>query len=169
MKVFSDPLYIIILVQILLVAIIDLRTRKIWHFWHFFNIALFIAVHSLRPEYYSLDWMHWRYPLGMFVVGFLLFWIKIGGTRVMGGGDGKYLTGIFLVTPTAYQPGYFESLLWVSILVASILLLLKLVKNLKVVVQSLWIKQFNFKQFFGSRFPFAPLMVIAWIWFGLRW
>lgn len=168
MTPFSDPLYYLILCEMLVVAIIDFRTRRIWHLWHFINIALFIVGLLFFTDRYQMSWSHWRFPLGMLGVGFVLYWVRLGGVRVMGGGDGKYLASIFLVVPSAYQLLYFEALLWTTILVASILLLFNIVKNFKFVVQSFLIKHFNYGTIFGSRFPYVPLMVLAWLWMGWR-
>lgn len=85
----------------------------------------------------------------------------------MGGGDGKFLSSLLLLMPTRLQLIFFEKILWVTIAVGSILLLINIFKNFRFVINSLWIKSFNMAGIFGSRFPFAPLIIMAWIWVGL--
>ena len=78
----------------------------------------------IYPEAFNLGPAHFIYPLVIFLSGFLLFWIKL-----MRGGDGKFLTSLFLVLPTNLQPIVFESLIGTVLLVGGFLVLFSAVQK----------------------------------------
>lgn len=165
----SATLFYYLLAQITTVSFLDFRSRRIKNFWPALNFLSFLVIAIFVSEsVYKLWWMHLQIPLGALVVGFLLFWIRVGGVKIMGGGDGKYLASLFLLMPTPLQLPFLESILVVTVLVAGILFLMNVFKNFKFVINSIWLKQFNMSKVFGTRFPFAPLILVAWLWLAIE-
>jgi prepilin peptidase CpaA len=154
-------LFSVLLVELIVVSIIDIRTKKISNLWSLFHIALFVGIHL-----YSGDWpeiAHYLFPIGMIVVGFVLFLFHI-----MGAGDSKYLASIFLLTPTPLHMPYMEKLLTVTIFVGTILLTMKFVKSaakIKAYLMTFYFKAL--KAEINSRFSYAPVILVSWILFGI--
>ncbi|MCK5882659.1 MAG: prepilin peptidase [Bacteriovoracaceae bacterium] len=160
-------LFTLIAFEILTVGIIDFRTRKISNWWHLINLILMAVLVFAIPARYQLELVHLHYPIGIFALGFLLFKIKPGGTRIMGGGDAKYLTMLYLLIPTDLHEVFTIKLLYVVLLVGSILLITSLVKSWRKVLQSICEKSLKLEGILGTKFPFAPLIMMAWIWMGI--
>ena len=88
----SIPLLIFISIEIILVSLIDLKERKISNWWSILNIGVFFVLLYLFPSLYHFSWKTFIFPSVFFVAGFILFLM-----RIMGGGDSKYLSSIFLI------------------------------------------------------------------------
>jgi len=166
----SLPIYFFLLVQLLAVSYIDLRERKISNIWPALNIALFVLLLFLFPDQYkiiSAGKLHIDqilYSIVFFVVGFVLF-----ALRIMGGGDSKFLVSLFLIIPYSIQEKAFIHLLFSTMIIGSFLLLVNLSKHVDVILDVF--KNGNLrrlKMIFGSKFPFAPVILISWIWLGLQ-
>lgn len=145
-------------------AIIDFRTRKISNIWPIINILILILLHIFFRNTVNASWEHFLIPLGILAVGFALFLLK-----VMGPGDSKYLFSLFLLVPTREQNILFLCLIYVTILVGSILLILHLIQNFGKIIMVF--KTYSFaplKGVFGTKFTFAPLILLAWIWYGWK-
>jgi prepilin peptidase CpaA len=107
--------------------------------------------------------MHFIYPIGFIVLGFVLFVF-----HVMGAGDSKYLASLFLVTPTPFHPLLMEKLLTVTIFVGTILIILKFVKSAeKIRVYLMTFHLAGLKSEISSRFSFAPVILVSWILYGV--
>jgi prepilin peptidase CpaA len=102
------------------------------------------------------------FPLAFVFVGFALYLLNI-----MGGGDSKYLASLYLLVPLPFQEPVFIYLLYATVLVGSTLLLLNLLKNLDIIIIHLKMKDVaGIKRIFGKKFTYAPVIFIAWMWFG---
>ena len=85
----------------------------------------------------------------------------------MGGGDSKYLSSLYLLVPLNLQEAVFIYLLYATILVGSSLLLYNALKNLDIIVIHIRMKDVaGIKKIFGKKFTYAPVIFIAWMWFG---
>lgn len=154
-------LYSVLLVELIVVSIIDIRTKKISNLWSLFHIVLFIGLQLYAGELPELA--HFIFPAGMIAVGFILFLFHI-----MGAGDSKYLASIFLLTPTPLHMPYMEKLLTVTIFVGTILLTMKFVKSaakIKAYLMTFYFKAL--KAEINSRFSYAPVILVSWILFGM--
>ena len=61
----------------------------------------------------------------------------------------------------------FIYLLYATVLVGSTLLLFSLLKNLDIILFQLRMGDINgIKRIFGKKFTYAPVIFIAWMWFG---
>jgi prepilin peptidase CpaA len=160
--VITLPIYLFILIELIFVAWGDYKTRKISNYWSILNILCFPILVLLLPTVYILDPNVFIYSAVFLLIGFLLFLIK-----VMGGGDGKFLATFILLVPISLQPKVLNLLLMSTILVASIFLIKNTTLNFSKIVRSL--KDYDFitvKSFFGSKFAFAPVILMAWILLG---
>ncbi len=154
-------LYTLLLVELIFVSFIDIRTKKISNLWSLLHIVLFIGIQIYVNELPELT--HFIFPLGMIVVGFILFLF-----HVMGAGDSKYLASLFLLIPTPLHMPYMEKLLTVTIFVGTILLTMKFVKSaakIKAYLMTFYFKAL--KDEINSRFSYAPVILVSWILFGI--
>lgn len=156
------PAYWLLVIELGLVAWGDVRTQKIPNSWSILNLAVFIAFLIIWPDYYPLRWETFVYSTVFLVVGFVLFLL-----RVMGGGDSKFLFSFFLLIPAALQPKALLALLVSTVLIGGFLFLTNLGKNHEKIVTYLktgYIK--GIKECFGTKFSFAPVILLAWMWLG---
>lgn len=150
------------MIELILVSWGDVRTQKIPNFWSILNLVIFTLLLMLWPEYYPLQWTTFIYSTVFLIVGFILFLL-----RVMGGGDSKFLFSFFLLVPVELQPKALVSLLICTILIGGFLFLTNLGKNHEKIVsyiKSGYIK--GIKECFGTKFSFAPVILLAWMWLG---
>ena len=156
------PIYLFILIELSFVAWGDYKTRKISNYWSILNIICFPLLVLLLPSIYILSANVFIYSALFLLIGFILFLLK-----VMGGGDGKFLATFILLVPISLQSQMLNLLLISTILVASIFLIKNLTLNFREIIRSL--KEYDFitvKSFFGSKFAFAPVILMAWILLG---
>lgn len=116
-------LFGIITLELIVVAVIDLRSKKISNLWSVLNL---LASLVLWPLGFLGPWNFQVliFPVGFIVVGFFLFILKI-----MGAGDSKFLASLFLCLPLTLHLVYFEKLMVSTILVGAILLLLRILRE----------------------------------------
>ncbi len=153
-------LYSLLLAELFVVSFIDIRTKKISNLWSIAHMAVFSGLQIFAGELPELT--HFVFPLGMIVVGFILFLFHI-----MGAGDSKYLASVFLLTPTPLHMPFMEKLLTVTIFVGTILIIMKFVKSAAKI--KAYLVTFYFKALkaeIHSRFSYAPVILVAWILFG---
>jgi prepilin peptidase CpaA len=158
----SVPLFIFLTLELLIVSWGDIKTQKIPNYWSVLNLIIFVGLLIALPEVYPLTWGTFLYSLVFLVVGFLLFILKI-----MGAGDTKFLFSFFLLIPAAIQPKALILLLLSTVLIGSFLLITNFIKNHEKIV--VYIKTGYFKgikECFGTKFSFAPVILIAWLWLG---
>jgi len=159
---FPWVVYIFISIQLLFVAYIDFKTQKISNMWMFINTLFFVILSFIFPEHYPVNLQVFIIPIVFLFVGFGLFLMNI-----MGGGDSKYLSSLYLLVPLKFQEITFIYLLYSTILVGSILLLVNILKNFDTIVVHLKMKDIvGIKKIFGKKFTYAPVIFIAWMWFG---
>lgn len=154
--------FIFLSIQLLVVAYIDLKTKKISNIWFLVNTLFFCILSYLFPQLYLWQFNTFIYPFVFLLVGIVLFWMNI-----MGGGDSKYLSSFYLLIPSAYQDGVFLYLLYTTIIVGSSLLLFNALQNFDKLVMLFRMNDLSgIKKIFGTRFTYAPVIFIAWMWFG---
>ncbi len=152
------------LIELLFVSYFDLMTKKIKNIWSIINLGLFVVFLIFYSDYYPFTLKTFSYSFVFLAVGFLLFLIKI-----MGPGDTKFLFSFFLITPERIHFDVFQKLLVFTGICAFIFLIFNILKNLKKIYHSLLTKDYvTLKQCFGSKFAFAPVILIAWIWTGVE-
>lgn len=149
-----------LLVNIVVVAAFDLKTRIISNYWSVSNLVFCLVFFFLFPDYFDRSFQHFQIPLAFFVVTFILFAMKI-----MGGGDSKYFSTLFLIIPTLIQMAFLHKLIILTAVVGFIFLLINIVKRRNLVKMELLTGQFKSLYFkLGSKVPYAPIAALAWIW-----
>lgn len=154
--------FFFISIQLLVVAYVDFKTTKISNVWPVANIIVFFFLSFLYPHIYIWSWDVLLFPVAFMLVGFALFVMNI-----MGGGDSKYLSSLYLIVPLGFQDAVFLYLLYTTVIVGSTLLLFNTLKNLDQIILMLRIGDIvGIKKIFGKKFTYAPVIFIAWMWFG---
>lgn len=154
--------FIFLSIQLLVVAYYDLKFKKIANIWILINFLFFCLLTWIFPQLYFWNIKTIFFPLAFLLVGFLLFILKI-----MGGGDSKYLSSFYLLVPVAYQDSVFIYLLYTTVIIGSSLLLFNMIKNLDRIIVLVSIGNIaGIKIIFGQKFTFAPVIFVAWMWFG---
>lgn len=154
--------YIFISIQLLFVAYVDFKTKKISNMWMLINFTFFCVLTFVFPENYNWSFQVFVFPLAFLFVGFALFVMN-----VMGGGDSKYLSSLYLLVPLPYQEATFLYLLYTTVIVGSSLLLFSALKNFDTLVILFKTRDIaGIKKIFGKKFTYAPVIFIAWMWFG---
>lgn len=154
--------YLFISIQLLFVAYIDFKTKKISNIWMLINFIFFVVLTLIFPNIYIWSFQVFIFPMAFLFVGFALYMMNI-----MGGGDSKYLSSLYLLVPLQFQDVTFIYLLYATILVGSTLLLFNILKNLDIIVIHFRMKDIaGIKKIFGKKFTYAPVIFIAWMWFG---
>ena len=154
--------YLFISIQLLVVAYIDFKSSKISNIWLVINILFFIVLTFVYPAMYMWDLKILLFPVSFLIVGFGLFILNI-----MGGGDSKYLSSLYLLVPFDFQDTVFLYLLYTTVIVGSSLLLFNALKNFdRIFVMVKLGDVAGIKKIFGKKFTYAPVIFIAWMWFG---
>lgn len=155
-------IYLFILVELIAISFVDLRSKKIINIWPIFNILIFIGFLFYWPELYKLHFQTFFYSISFLFVGYLLFLL-----RIMGGGDAKLLFSLFLIIPIAIQLMVFKNLLISTVIIGLNFFFYNIFKHRSGIAES--IKNQNIrglKQYFGSKFPFAPVILVSWLFTG---
>ncbi|MFP5491302.1 MAG: prepilin peptidase [Bacteriovoracia bacterium] len=155
-------IYLLLVIELALVSWGDIRTQKIPNFWSLLNIVFFIFFLFFLPEIYPFAWATFLYSAVFLAVGFVLFLLKI-----MGGGDSKFLFSFFLLIPVSLQSRALILLLLSTVLIGGFLLLTNIGKNHEKIVAAIktgYIR--GIKECFGTKFSFAPVILLAWLWLG---
>ena len=157
-------IYFLILVELIIVSWIDIKIKKISNHWFLFNLLLSLCLHFFYPINYPWQWATLIYPVGWILVGFVLFVLGI-----MGAGDSKYLASLFLVIPLVHQYQMLEKILYSTLVVGLVFLAIKITKDFNRIkayaLSSYWQ---GLKESIRSRFSFAPVILLAWILFGVE-
>lgn len=154
--------FIFLSIQLLFVAYIDFKTRKISNIWFLINFIFFCVLTFVYPQIYVWSFNLLLFPVAFLIVGFALF-----AANIMGGGDSKYLSSLYLLIPLGFQEIVFLYLLYTTVIVGSSLLLFNTLKNLDHILVLLRIGDVKgVKKIFGKKFTYAPVIFIAWMWFG---
>lgn len=158
----EKTVFIFILIELLAVSIGDLRTKKIPNFWAIFNIIIFIIFMIFLPNQYPFIFEMFLHSLAFLGVGFILFLLKI-----MGGGDSKYLFSFFLLVPLGLHSTLLNNLLISTTIIGSVFLIRNIIKNYSGIYFNIKIGHLRaLKNFFGTKFPFAPVILVSWLFTG---
>lgn len=156
--------FIFIGIQLLVVAYIDFKSRTISNVWSVINFIFFLVLLLVFPKLYDFSFKSFFFTFAFLFVGFVLYLLNI-----MGGGDSKYLSSIYLLIPVGLQELVFTYLLYSTVLVGSSLLLYNLLKNFDKIIYFLSVKDISgIKRIFGKKFTYAPVIFISWMWFGWK-
>ena len=159
---FPLVVYIFVSIQLLFVAYIDFKTKLISNNWVIINFSFFCLLSYIFPDLYLWQPKMFIYPLAFLFVGFGLFILKI-----MGGGDSKYLSSLYLLVPINFHESVFIYLLYTTVIVGSSLLVFNLIKNFdRIVLMAKTHDVVGIKRIFGKKFTYAPVIFISWMWFG---
>jgi prepilin peptidase CpaA len=154
--------FIFLSIQLLVVAYVDFKTSKISNVWILINFIFFCVLTIVYPKIYI-----WNLSVMLFPVAFLIVGLGLFALNIMGGGDSKYLSSIYLLIPLGFQDTAFLYLLYTTVIVGSSLLLFNSLKNFDKIVLMLRIGDAKgIKKIFGKKFTYAPVIFIAWMWFG---
>ena len=155
-------IYFFLLLEVVIVAVIDIKTKKIWNMWTLVNMAFAILCVFLFREHYPVGWSLVEYPLYFLVGGFILWLLKI-----MGAGDVKYLFSFFLLVPSALHDQTFTYLLYTTILIGLSVLMYNVGRRFSFFWMAFRIRDREMlKQVFGTKFSYAPSILLTWIWLG---
>lgn len=153
----------IVLIELLIVSTVDLKKKKISNYWFLINVILAVIFHFAMKDTFPFSAEIFIFPVGWILGGFLLFLLN-----VMGAGDSKYLASLFLMVPVEYHMVLFGKLVSSTIIVGIILLTMKIIKDFKVIkaytLASYWA---GVREAIKSRFSYAPVILLAWILFGV--
>lgn len=159
------PIYLFILIEVIFVTYLDIKYRKIKNIWSLLNMIVALSLFSLFPEMYLLTVASFQYSLVFIIVGFLLFQLKI-----MGGGDSKYLASFFLIIPSAIQDQVFFYLLISTIIIGALFFIKNIVTHWSTIVDSFRTHNLaGVKSCFGTKFAYAPVILIAWLFTGIKY
>ena len=149
-------------IQIFMVAINDVKHRKISNQWMILNIVFFIILLFIAPEHYQLSSETFFYSFTFLIVGFVGYFL-----RIMGPGDSKYLFSLFLVTPLLWHNSFFSVLLYSTCIIGGFSILTQIVQNHeKIVTYAKSGYAQGFRECLGAKFPYAPVILMAWVWMG---
>ncbi len=154
--------YAFMFIQIFMVAINDVKYRKISNQWMILNMTLFVALLFIAPEHYQLTTETFFYSLTFLLVGFVGFFLKI-----MGPGDSKYLFSLFLVTPLVWHNSFFSVLLYSTCIIGGFSILTQLAQNYEKIADYAKVGYSKgIRECMGSKFPYAPVILMSWAWMG---
>ncbi|MBL6989290.1 MAG: hypothetical protein ISR65_05915 [Bacteriovoracaceae bacterium] len=94
--------------------------------------------------------------------------MKKAGVHIAGGGDAKYLSTVFLLTPHGLHSTFLLQILYSTILVGLLMIVNNTIKNFHEIVSL--IRGNNWRlvgQFYGKKFSYAPVILLAWM--GIGW
>lgn len=156
-------IYLLVLIELIFVSWKDITTKKISNLWSILNIVVFIILTFALPEYYFWSWGTFLYSAVFLIIGFALFLLNI-----MGGGDSKYLFSFFLIIPMKLQELSFFYLLISTVVTGLMFFFMNIIANYKKLIGYLRAKDYQgVKSCFGSKFAFAPVILLAWLCVGL--
>jgi prepilin peptidase CpaA len=156
--------YLVLLVNVLIVSVIDIKTKKIHNLWTLLHLFIYfiLIIFSMNNVTFSIG--HLFLPITIFVTGFVLFLVKI-----VAAGDVKYLSSFFLLLPESEQDVTFNFLLITTAVFGVFVLLLNILKNWqKIYIAILHSDGKTIKEVFGTKVPFAPLIGLSWILYGIQ-
>lgn len=161
---FPKELYFFLLIQLLAVAWLDFKYRKISNVWILINLVVFgITYFYIRGDY-NFNYLQVYYPIVFFVVGFAFYTL-----RIMGGGDSKYLVSMYLLIPLNFHESFLYNLLAITCAIGGAQFLYNSYKGRVLLKQFFKTKNASYlKKCYGKKFPFAPLILLSWIIFGMN-
>jgi len=158
----APPLFLFILIELFFVSFGDIKFRKIKNYWSILNIIGSGFLFILFPDMYPFGIESFQFTVVFIIVGFALFMMKI-----MGGGDSKYLASFFLLVPLGLQEQVFYYLLIWTIVIGIFIFIKNVIHNREQLFQSIKnIDTNGVKSCFGSKFAYAPVILITWVYTG---
>jgi prepilin peptidase CpaA len=156
------PLYIFILIELIFVSVGDIKYRKIPNLWIILNLFASATLFISFPEIYEFRNEAFQFTVVFIIVGFALFLLK-----VMGGGDSKFLASFFLMIPFSFQDKVFSYLLVSTVMIGCAFFIHNIFKNHEEIYTSVRDKNLQgVKKCFGTKFPFAPVILVTWVLIG---
>ena len=150
--------------ELCVVTYFDIKNKKISNLWPIAHIGLFILCLFLFPTAYYFSWASLQFPLLFLSVGYILFLFNI-----MGAGDVKYLATFLLLLPPSLQSVWSYDLMSITAMAGSCLLMMKVFKNFDKMVLACTLKDFSYlKVLRGTKFVYAPIMLVAYVWFVIE-
>jgi prepilin peptidase CpaA len=151
--------------ELLIVTYLDFKTKKISNYWPIINLALFVCATLIYPGVYKWQIETFYFSIVIFLVGLLLYFVS---TNILGAGDTKYITTLFLLVPITFQPLLLEYILYMTIIVGMCGLLMNIIKNFVKIKTALITKEWrSLKGIFGvKKNVYAPIIFVAWIILG---
>jgi prepilin peptidase CpaA len=155
----SIPLFLFILIELIFVSYGDVKYRKIPNLWVLLNLLIAAILFILFPSTYEFRIEAFQFTIVFIFVGFVLFLLK-----VMGGGDSKFLASFFLLIPLASQDIVFSYLLVSTVIIGCIFFINSIFKNYEEIYKSIRDGDSEgVKKCFGTKFAFAPVILVTWI------
>ena len=155
-------IFFFILLELSVVSYADLMYKKIKNIWSVLNILIYAVFIFLIPGAYFFSFGHLFYPIVFLFVGFFLFAIKI-----MGGGDAKFLATLFLLIPTYFHDKFLLLLLYSTVFVGVTMFIYNCYSNWSTIKLAWGHRDIKLiKGVFGTRFTYAPVILLGWIWLG---
>ena len=147
-----------------MVALVDVKTKKIANHWAILNICLYLLSLVIAAEVYTFSINHVLTAFAFMAVGFVLFMLNI-----MGAGDSKYLFSLFLLIPPVWVDQAFISLMICTMVIGGFSLFTSLVQNMeKIVVHARLGSAQGVRECLGGKFPFAPVIFFSWLVLGFK-
>ncbi len=157
-------IYAFIFIELLFVTYLDIKYRVIKNFWSLINIIFAIILFISFPDLYPVSVETFQFTIVFIFAGFMLFMLKI-----MGGGDSKFLATVFLLIPLKFQDEVFYYLLISTVIIGSIAFIQNLIINWSKIIEGIKAKEKGvLKNYFGRKFPYAPVILLSWVWFGWK-
>ncbi len=152
------------LLELAAVSWIDYKTKLISNRWSLLNLSVSVLLYFFAKNTYTLDTEALIFPVGIIVVGFFLYLLKI-----MGAGDSKFLASLFLILPLEFHLFFLSKVVLSTIVVGSSIILIKIIKN-RSKFKSFALSYYweGFLSDLRSRFSYAPVILIAWILLGFE-
>ena len=155
-------IYILVFIQLLIVAVLDFKTQKISNYWILLNLGASIIFHVFFEHLYPLSWETLIFPILFIGIGFFLYLFSI-----MGAGDSKFLASLFLMIPLEYHMILFEKIILSTLVTGFIILFMKMIFHRKILLAYLLSRHWGgIKEVIKSRFSYAPVLAVAWILLG---
>ncbi len=162
MKNIEFFIYSFICIQVVFVAIYDIKHKKISNQWSLLNLALFVSFLFIFPEMYQFKAETFLFSIVFIVVGFFGYLI-----RVVGAGDSKYLFSLFLLTPQIWHEKTFTLLFISTAIIGGFSIFTQVIQNYeKIVAYAKSGYMSGIRTCLGNKFPFAPVILMSWLWLG---
>jgi prepilin peptidase CpaA len=162
----TKTIFFLILVELVIVAVIDLKTQKIANYWSLVNLCGALICYTTLRDLYPFEAEIFLFPILTVFIGFFLYLANI-----MGAGDSKYLASLFFLMPPENHLIFFEKLVGATLVVGAILICWKVIKSFTEMKGHFYAKNYKYLiQMIRSSFSYAPVILLAWILLGVdRW
>jgi prepilin peptidase CpaA len=161
-KMIPLVVYSIILLELFPIVFFDIKYRKISNYWSLLNFVLFFILLFVFKEKYTVSLLMFKLPGIFLLAGLILYKLKM-----VGAGDVKYIFSLLFLVPLSYQGEYLTLLGFTSVAYAIVNIFIKYLREFDTFF--FYLKTVNIKgmmKLTGKKVPFAPAMLMAWIWFG---